>query len=162
MRSIGSRGRDSRPWLDPVSWSVANLLSSRKDVRRDRTVLDVPPLHIESASITKQRPPDAIPDVDTDAKASSLVVVPFPNVRDSAEQHREAEADDALVEPLRSGTESEPALDIHGQVNVDGKVFMRAEGSNFRADVELPSGNARWPVVSPSPVTSKPKAIRVV
>src|SRR5687768_10788132 len=66
-------------------------------------------------------------DVDGDSEALRVVVVPFADVRDPAEQHRETEPDHTLVEPLRAGPQPQATSLIHRQVDINSQMLMRAE-----------------------------------
>src|SRR5262249_48057707 len=105
--------------------SIATLLARREDVARH--FRPVSPFDLENASITEERSPYVIPDVDDDSAAAGLLVLPLPNVSGAPEKHREAEADDAFVESLRARAQPHSPIGVDRQVDIDGEVFMRSE-----------------------------------
>src|SRR5688572_930919 len=104
---------------------VAQLLAPGKDVSGN--VRDLPPLDVEPSLVAEQWPPDAIAYVHHDAEASRRVVVPFADVGDPAEQHREAKADYPLIESLVAGTEPQAACLVNRQIDVDRQMLVRTE-----------------------------------
>src|SRR5262249_44727896 len=84
--------------------SLATLLPLREDVGRDPTRLDRHPFDREAPTIAEEAAPDLVPNVDRDAEAGHPLIVPFANVGDSAEGHREVEGHRPLVEPLGART----------------------------------------------------------
>ena len=99
------------------------------------------PFDSEAAAVAKERSPDSVPHVDHDSEATRGFVMPFPNVGDSAEQHRKREPNRPLVKALRARTQPKPTLVINRQVDVDGQMFVRAEGVDNSAPSRQPLAN---------------------
>src|SRR4051794_12142289 len=85
------------------------------------------PFDLERAVVPKQRAPRIVVYVDFNLETGGGVVVPLADVCDPGEKHREAEADDALVEPLLAASQPQTAPRVHREVGINGEMLMGAE-----------------------------------
>src|SRR6476660_9439931 len=107
--------------------SFTTLLAVRHDVARDRHAINFQPLHVEASTIAEQRAPRLVVHVDDDAEALRLLVVPLVHVGDAAEEHRKRETEGTFVEALCARPETQAALLVDRQFDVDGQVTVRPE-----------------------------------
>ena len=105
-----------------ADWLVPRFLAFREDVTGNFRHL--PPLDVKAAAVAEQRSPHAVVHADDDSEASRSVVVPFPDIRDPAQQHRETEPDHTLIEPLRAGPQPQPTSLVHRKVDINRQVLV--------------------------------------
>src|SRR5215204_3111143 len=105
-----------------AGWLVPPFLALRKDVTGN--VRHLTPLDVEAPAVAEQRSPNAVVYVNDDSETSSRIVVPFPDVGHPAEQHREAEPNHTLIEPLRAGPQPQATSLVHRKVDINREVLV--------------------------------------
>src|SRR5205814_7693852 len=89
---------------------LAPLLADRQDMSRHGSGQDRRPLDVKCAAVSEEPTPLPVPDVDRDPEPPDLVVIPLADLGPAAEQVREPDADQALVEALVARADPKPAI----------------------------------------------------
>jgi len=86
------------------------------------------PVYCERSFIAEERPPDFVGHFDLDAVALGCFIVPFADISDAGEEHRELEGDGAFVEALCAAAEAQASGGgIDGEIDIDRQMLMGAE-----------------------------------